>query len=176
VPTLALGIPGDPVTAVMLGTLVLQGITPGPKLFNENAPVVYAIFVCLLIVNVLVLLMGVLGARLFSRILRLPEPLLLATVTVLALVGAYGVNNRMFDVAVALIAGLVTVWLRHVGYSAAPMVIGLVLGPLLEEKLRQGLIISDGNLLAFFASPVASVLFVLTAVFVAKATIGRKTG
>ncbi len=176
VPTLALGIPGDPVTAVMLGTLVLQGITPGPKLFNENAPLVYAIFVCLLIVNVMVLLMGALGARLFSRILRMPEPLLLASVTVLALVGAYGVNNRMFDVVVALIAGLVTVWLRHTGYAAAPMVIGLVLGPLLEEKLRQGLIISDGNFLAFFASPVASLLFVLTAVFVAKATIGRKPG
>jgi putative tricarboxylic transport membrane protein len=176
VPTLALGIPGDPVTAVMLGTLVLQGVTPGPKLFSENAALVYAILLCLVVVNVTMALMGAFGARFFSRILRIPEPLLLSMVTVLALIGAYGVNNRMFDVAVALVAGIVTMLLRHAGFSAAPMVIGLVLGPLLEEKLRQGLIVTDGNFLAFFASPAASVLFVLTLIFAGKAAfVSRST-
>ena len=175
VPTLALGIPGDPVTAVMLGSLILQGVTPGPKLFNESAPAVYAIFISLFVVNLLMAAMGLFGARLFARVLRVPEPLLLASVTVLALVGAYGVNNRMFDVVVALIAGIVSVLLRRAGFSPAPMVIGMVLGPLLEEKLRQGLIISDGDFMAFFGSPIAVVLFVLTALFLAKSTLGRRS-
>ncbi len=172
VPTLALGIPGDPVTAVMLGSLVLQGVTPGPKLFSEQAPVVYAIFVSLFVVNVLMAVLGLLGARWYARILRVPEPLLLTAVSILALIGAYGVNNSLFDVVIALVAGIVMVLLRGAGFAAAPMVIGLVLGPLLEEKLRQGLIISDGNFLAFFASPIASLLFVMTALFLAKAVFG----
>ncbi len=174
VPTLALGIPGDPVTAVMLGSLILQGVTPGPKLFNESAPTVYAIFISLFIVNLLMAAMGLFGARLFSRVLRVPEQLLLASVTVLSLVGAYGVNNRMFDVLVALIAGIVTLLLRRGGFSAAPLVIGLVLGPLLEEKLRQGLIVSDGNFLTFFTSPIACGLFALTALFLGKALFGKR--
>ncbi|MGE0313163.1 MAG: tripartite tricarboxylate transporter permease [Lautropia sp.] len=171
VPTLALGIPGDPVTAVMLGSLVLQGVTPGPKLFAENASVVYAIFFCLLVVNLLMAGLGLLGARWYGRILRVPEPLLLTAVSILALVGAYGVNNSMFDVLIALVSGIVMLLLRSAGFAAAPMVIGLVLGPLLEEKLRQGLIVSDGNFLAFFASPIASVLFLLTLAFLAKAIL-----
>ncbi len=174
VPTLALGIPGDPVTAVMLGSLILQGVTPGPKLFTENAPTVYAIFISLFIVNLLMAAMGLFGARLFSRVLRVPEPLLLASVTVLSLVGAYGVSNRMFDVGVAVVAGIVALFLRRGGFSVIPAVIGLVLGPLLEEKLRQGLIISDGNFLTFFTSPVACVLFALTLLFLARALRGNR--
>ncbi|MEX0731161.1 MAG: tripartite tricarboxylate transporter permease [Aquisalimonadaceae bacterium] len=174
VPTLALGIPGDPVTAVMLGTLVYQGVTPGPRLFGENISLVYAIFICLLLANVLMaVLVATVGGRLFSRILRIPEPLLLSMVTVLALVGAYGVNNRMFDVMVALCAGVVAVLLRHARYPIAPMVIGMVIGPLLEQRFRQGLIISDNNFLAFFTSPIANIFFVLTLLFVLKATLWR---
>lgn len=176
VPTLALGIPGDPVTAVMMGSLILQGVTPGPKLFNENVALVYVIFVALFIVNLLMAAMGLFGSRLFTRVLRIPEPLLLASVTVLSLIGAYAVNNRMFDVGVALVAGVLTLFLRGAGFSAAPLVIGLVLGPLLEEKLRQGLIISDGNFLSFFSSPIASALFLLAALFIGKSLLaGRPT-
>ncbi len=174
VPTLALGIPGDPVTAVMLGSLVLQGVTPGPKLFAENAPVVYAIFIALFVVNLMMAALGLLGARWYARILRVPEPLLLPAVSILALVGAYGVNNSLFDVVVALVAGIVMVLLRSAGFAAAPMVIGLVLGPLLEEKLRQGLIVSDGDFLKFFTSPIASALFLLTALFLGRSVFARR--
>ena len=172
VPTLALGIPGDPVTAVMLGTLVYQGVTPGPRLFGENISLVYAIFICLLLANILmVILVATIGGRILSRILRLPEPLLLGMVTILALVGAYGVNNRLFDVMVALIAGGIAVLLRYANYPIAPLVIGMVIGPLLEQRFRQGLIISDGNFLAFFTSPIAAVFFALAIALFLKATV-----
>lgn len=166
VPTLALGIPGDPVTAIMLGAFILQGITPGPTLFAHHQGVVITLFVALLMVNVVFLLVGIFGSRFFSYILRLPEPLLLGIVIILGVVGAYGVNNNEFDVWVALISGIVGFLMRLINIPVAPLVIGMVLGPMVEQSLRQGLIIVDGDFLQFFHSPIAVVLFVLTILFI----------
>jgi putative tricarboxylic transport membrane protein len=163
VPTLALGVPGDPVTAVILGSFVLQGITPGPKLFTEQGSTVAAVFLALLLVNIAFLVMGVFGSRVFSRILRVPEPLLMGIVVVLSIIGSYGVNQRLFDVGVTFVAGAIGFLLRTSGVPIAPIVIGMVLGPLTEESLRQGLIVNGGDFLAFFRSPIAVGLFLLTA-------------
>ena len=107
---------------------------------------------------------GVFLARFVTKILRIPEVLLLSMVTILSLVGAYSVSGRIFDIGVALIAGLFGYLLRLCGVPLAPVVIGLVLGSIFEENLRQGLIIKDGSFLAFFSfdHPIALVLFTIT--------------
>jgi putative tricarboxylic transport membrane protein len=168
VPTLALGIPGDAVTAVMMSALVIQGVQPGVRLFAENPEVVYTAFVALVFVNLVMLAMAVAGAQLFTRILRVPEPLLLASVVVLSFVGAYGVRGSAFDLLIALVAGVVGVFLRWNGFPTAPVVIGMVLGPIFEASLRQGLILTDGRISAFFLGhPIAVGLFVVTALILA---------
>ncbi|WP_323765468.1 tripartite tricarboxylate transporter permease [Marinovum sp.] len=162
VPTLALGIPGDPVTAVMLGALVIQGVVPGPQLFANNLDLVYAIFLCLILVNLVMFATGALGAQLFTRILRIPEPILIGLILIISTVGAYGVNGSTFDIWVAFAAGVAGAVLRCLSYPLAPIVIGMVLGPTIEMSLRQGLILTDGNILEFLARPIATVLFLLT--------------
>ena len=163
VPTLALGIPGDPVTAVMLGTFIVHGLTPGPRLFTENLDLVYAVFLILIAVNLLMFVVGALGAQLFTRALRMPEPLLMTMVVVIAIVGAYGVRGNPLDLATAFIAGVGGFILRKAGFPLAPLVIGMVLSQMIENSLRQGLLLTRGSFMAFFERPIALTLFIVTA-------------
>ncbi len=163
VPTLALGIPGDPVTAIMLGTFIVQGITPGPRLFTHSLDLVYAIFVILIAVNLLMFVVGAVGAQAFTRVLRIPEPILMALVVVISLVGAYGVRGNPIDLVTAFVAGVFGFLLRKNGFPLAPMVIGMVLSQMIENSLRQGLMVTRGDFLAFFERPIALTLFLLTA-------------
>lgn len=172
VPTLALGIPGDPVTAVLMSALIIQGIQPGVRLFVDYGDLMNSVFFALILCNIAMFLSGVFLARFVTKILKIPEVLLLSMVTILSLVGAYSVSGRMFDVGVALAAGLVGYFLRLCGVPLAPVVIGLVLGSIFEENLRQGLIIEDGNFLAFFSFeyPIALTLFAITFAILAALT------
>jgi putative tricarboxylic transport membrane protein len=164
VPTLALGIPGDAVTAVMMSTLIMHGIQPGVRLFVDNPEVVYTTFVALIFINILMGIMGAAGAQLFTLILRIPQPVLFSLVIVLSLLGSYGVRGNPFDLLVTFVAGIVGLIMRHAGFPVAPVVIGIVLGPIFEESLRIGLILTRGSFLAFFIGrPIAMVLFVGTA-------------
>ena len=162
VPTLALGIPGDPVTAVMMGTLIVQGITPGPRLFTEHLDVVYAIFFILIAANVAMFVVGAIGAQAFTRVLRVPESLLMTAVVVIALLGAYGVRGNSLDLVIAFVAGIVGFVMRVTGFPIAPMVIGMVLSPMIENALRQSLLLTRGSFWAFFERPIALTLFILT--------------
>ncbi len=162
VPTLALGIPGDPVTAVMLGTFIVHGITPGPRLFTENLDLVYAIFLILIAVNITMFVVGAIGAQAFTRVLRVPEPVLMTMVVVIALIGAYGIRGNPIDLLSAFIAGVGGFLLRKNGFPLAPLVIGMVLSQMIENSLRQGLLITRGDFFAFFQRPISLTLFVLT--------------
>lgn len=164
VPTLALGIPGDPVTAVMLGTFVVHGLTPGPRLFTENLDLVYAVFLILIAVNLMMFVVGALGAQLFTRALKVPEPLLMTMVTVIAIVGAYGVRGNPLDLITAFLAGVGGFILRKAGFPLAPLVIGMVLSQMIENSLRQGLLLTRGSFMAFFERPIALSLFIITAI------------
>lgn len=166
VPTLALGIPGDPVTAVMLGTFIVHGLTPGPQLFLHHLDLVYAIFAILVVVNIMMFFCGALGAQLFTRALRIPEPLLMTMVVVIAIVGAYGVRGNPLDLVIAFLGGVGGFLLRRGGFPLAPLVIGMVLSETIENSLRQGLLLTRGSFLAFFERPIALGLFVLTATMV----------
>jgi putative tricarboxylic transport membrane protein len=174
VPTLALGIPGDPVTAVMMSALIIQGIQPGVRLFIDHGPLMHSIFFALIICNIFMFFGGIFAARFVIKILKIPEVILLSMVLILSLLGAFSVSGRSFDLVIALVAGLFGFILRLAKVPLAPVVIGLVLGPIFEESLRQGLIIKDGNFLAFFGfdHPIAIVLITITTLLII--SVGRK--
>ncbi len=159
VPTMALGIPGDAITAVMLATLTLHGITPGPKLVEDNPTLIATIFAGFFVINLLLLPLGMLLSRVAAPILRVREAFMMTAIVILCAVGIYFVRGNPFDLLVMGGAGVVGFLLRRQGVPMAPLVIGMVLGPTLELTLRQGLILKDGNFLAFFSGhPIALVL------------------
>ena len=168
VPTLALGLPGDAVTAIMLGTLVLHGITPGVRLMVDNPEVVYGTFISLFLANLIMVGGGILVARVFAKILRIPEPLLMGGIILLCLLGSYGVRGNVFDLYVTFAMGIVGFFLRYTAVNAAPMVIGLVLGNQLELGIRQGLVLTYGSFYEFLTfSVIASVLFLISFLIIA---------
>lgn len=167
VPLLTLGIPGDAVTAVMLGGFLIQGIQPGPLLFVSQAPLVYSIFAALLLSAIMMLILEFYGLRLFIKVLAVPKHILMPIIFMLCVVGAYGLNNRMFDVWIILLFGLIGYLCLSFKIELTPLIIGFVLGPLAETNLRRGLQLTDGSFLQFFMSPIAAVFMVL-----ALATLG----
>lgn len=167
VPALALGIPGDAVTAVMLTALVVNGVTPGVRLMADNPQIVYAAFMALFLANLVMFVLAFASARIFALVLRLPEALLMMSVILLSILGSYGVRGNVFDLYVMLAAGVLGFLLRLFGVPLAPVVIGLVLGPKFEVSLRQGLILTDGSFWPFLSSPLALVLFAAAGVAIA---------
>lgn len=164
IPTLALGVPGDVVTAILLGSFVVHGLTPGVRLMMEHEALVYALFGALILVNVVMLILAFPVVRLFGVILRIRERYILVGVVALSLIGTASVRGNPFDVFVAAVFGIVGFILRRTGFPLAPVVIGLVLGPLLEDNLRRGLLLTKGSFLAFFThSWIAALLFAITA-------------
>ena len=162
VPTLALGIPGSGTTAVILAALIMHGFRPGPYLMQETPEFVYAIFFAMLVANFTFLIIGLAGAKIFSRVTLIPRTLLWPSVFVFSLIGSYSTGASLFDVWVMLMAGVVGfIMLRH-GFAPAPLVMGLILGKLVEESLSQSMIILDNNWLRFFESPIVNFFFVLT--------------
>jgi len=163
VPTLALGIPGSGTTAVILGALLVHGMRPGPLLFIQHANVVYGIFAGMFLANLIFLVVGLGGAKLFSQIVRIPNYVLTPIILVLCIVGSYSLHNNMADVWVMLISGVIGYKMREHGFSAAPIVLGLVLGELIEISLRRSLIVFENNPFIFFTRPYSILFLLLTA-------------
>ncbi len=173
VPTLALGIPGSGTTAVILVALIMHGFRPGPYLMLQTPHFIYAIFGAMLIANVMFLGIGLAGAKLFSRITLIPRTFLWPSVFVFSMIGSYSYGGSIFDVWTMLVAGVVGfLMLRH-GFGPAPLVMGLILGKLIEERLSQAMIMFDNNWLRFFESPWVDVFFALTVVSLLSPFIGR---
>lgn len=162
IPLMSLGIPGDTVTAMLLGGLVLHGLQPGPLLIQNNGAVVYGIFAALLIANVFMAVLLFAGMRGFVRLLSIPQYILLPIIMTLCVVGAYGVNNRMFDVYALLFFGLVGYLMLKARIPLTPLVLGFILGPLLETNLRRGLMLSQGDFLPFLTQPIAALFLLVT--------------
>jgi putative tricarboxylic transport membrane protein len=161
VPTMALGIPGDAITAVMLATLTLHGVTPGIRLMSENPVLMASIFSGFFIINLMLLPLGMLVSRMAAPLLRIKEAYMLVLICLLCTVGVFFVRGNPFDLLVMAIAGILGFILRRQGFPMAPLVIGMVLGPTLEISLRHGLIITDGSFAAFFIGhPIAAGLTV----------------
>lgn len=149
IPLLAIGIPGDPVTAAMMGGLLIQGLTPGPMLFANNVAVVQGVFATFLLGGLLLLPIGLALMPLFGRILRLPSRFLLAGVLVLCIVGTYLVQQSIFDLWLLWLFGALGYAFRKLQVPLAPMVIGFILGPILEVNLRRASMLTGGDPLGF---------------------------
>jgi putative tricarboxylic transport membrane protein len=164
IPTLTLGIPGDSVTAILIGALQVHGIRPGPGLFRDDPAFVYSIFVGFFVIYLVILVVGLVGARFWARLIDFPAKYLWPAIFVLSLVGAYALRGNMLDVWAAIGAGALGYILRTEEYPLAPMVLGLILGPIAEVNLRRSLRISGGSLDIFVTNPISLVVLLASVV------------
>jgi putative tricarboxylic transport membrane protein len=163
VPTLALGIPGSGTTAMILGVMIMVGLRPGPMLFEQQPDFLGALFAAMLVANVVFLFIGVLLAKWFARISLVDDSYLWPAIGVFCVIGAYTFSNSVVDLMVMLIASVVGLIMRLRGFSLAPVVIGVVLGELLEESVKQSYIIFEGNLWLFFGRGIGVFFLLLSA-------------
>lgn len=164
IPTLTLGIPGDGVSAILIGALMVHGIRPGPGLYQNEPELVYAIFFGFALVYVAILIFGLIGARFWARLLNFPTDVLWPFIFVLCVVGTFALNNTLFDVWVMIGAGVLGYVMRSNGYPLIPLVLGLVLAPIIEENLRRSLQLSSGSPDIFLTSPIALVVLLFSLV------------
>jgi putative tricarboxylic transport membrane protein len=176
VPLLTLGIPGDTVTAMILGGLMIHGLQPGPLLFIQNGPVVYGIFVSLIIANFVMLAMEFFGIRVFARLLSVPKYILLPIIFALCAVGAFGLNNRVFDIWVVLFFGVLGYVLQKLKFPTSPIILGIILGPMAETNFRRGLQMVNGDFLQFFTRPITDIFLVATVLMIVLTGLGHVRG
>jgi len=157
-PLLALGIPGSPTTAIMIGALMIHGIQPGPLLFTLTPEVPYTIFAALWISVPVMIFIGLAGARYWAKVSDIPRPIVAAIVAAISLIGSYASENSMFPVFITLAFGVMGYVLRKLDIPLAPIILALVLGEMLETNFRRALVISNGEFDIFFSSPLSLVL------------------
>lgn len=153
IPVLTLGIPGDGATAIMMGALMVQGLQPGPLLFVEKAPDVYAIFIGLLLANIIMGIMGFSLIRLFTKVVNVPLHILLPIIVMMTFVGTYSYNNSLNDVYLMVVSGFIGYFLNKLGFSMSAIIIGIILGSMAEQNFVGSLIMSDGNFSIFYTRP-----------------------
>ena len=176
VPTLALGIPGGGSTAIILTAMLILGLRPGPQLFAEQPDLLAGIFGAMLGANLCFLVYGLVGAKLFSRITLIPTTILWPCVICLACLGAYSLQQSMFDVGVMIFFAVLGFFLNRHGYAPAPIVMGLILGELIETSLKQSYLIYDGNLFAILQQPIALAFLLLSLVGLCSPLIAKAIG
>ncbi|HOI82517.1 MAG TPA: tripartite tricarboxylate transporter permease [Synergistales bacterium] len=167
IPMLTLGIPGDPMTAVLIGALLFHGLVPGPLLFEENPDFISAIFLTLSIACIMIAVIGIVGAKPMAKVLQIPYSILLPVIMVLCMIGSYATNLSLFDVGVTVFFGVVGYFLRKVGFPLAPIIVGIILGPLFEDNIRRSLMISGGSFIPFCTRPFCLILIFLILLTVA---------
>lgn len=165
VPTLSLGIPGSSSTAILMGALLLHGLQPGPTLFSEHRDIVSSIFILMLMANLGFFVLGLLGARLFAKAIDVPPPMLIPTIGVLCIIGSYAIRNSQFDVAVMLVAGVFGYLMRKLKVPSSPLVLGLILGPIVESNLQRVMMLSYGDFATVFERPISAGFLVVTLIF-----------
>ena len=166
IPLLTLGIPGDAITAILLGVFLIHGIVPGPELFTKSADLVYQIFISLMVGNVLHLVIAQLGLKLFMKMIQISKAILFPIIIVLCIFGAYSVGTSMFDVYVMLFFGILGYIMKKLDIPTAPLLMGHILGSLFEKSLVQSLILSKGSIVPFFTRPISLFFLLLTVFFI----------
>ena len=167
IPLLTLGIPGDGVTAILLGALMLQGLVPGPSLFVDSANIIYGIMVGLLVINVLMLIIGRLLTPLYANITRIPYELMNAIIVVYCFAGTYSSNSSTFHILVAVVIGIVSFILRKLDFPIVPIILGVVLGQLTELIFRRAMVMSEGSYGIFVTRPFSAVFLFLAVASIA---------
>ena len=161
IPMLTLGVPGDAVTAIMIGALTIQGLTPGPMLFETNKVLVYTIFMGMFVANTLMCICGFAGIRVFSKVLSVPKVILTPIIFALCIIGSFAMKNSLFDVWVMLIAGVVGYFMSKAKVPTSPAILGLILGPMAEKNFRTALLKSGGDPTVFFSTVICWFFIIL---------------
>jgi putative tricarboxylic transport membrane protein len=162
IPALVFGIPGDSITAIVIGVLYMKNMNPGPTLFTTNPQNIYAIFLIFILANIIMIPLGILCIKASRRILKVPRNILMPVILLFCIVGTFAINNSLFEIGVMLVAGLIAYLLEENHFPIAPAILGVVLGGMLEENFITSMIKSDGNLMAFVSRPIAATLAVAT--------------
>ncbi|WP_424926972.1 tripartite tricarboxylate transporter permease [Amaricoccus tamworthensis] len=162
VPALVFGIPGDSITAIVIGVLYVKGMNPGPTVFLNQPELIYAIFITFFLANLMLLPLGFVAIRGSRQLLRIHRLVLMPVILMFCVVGTFAINNSVFGIGILLVLGLVAYLMEDNGFPVAPAILGLVLGPLLEDAFMTSMIKGDGNLIAFFERPIAAGLGIVT--------------
>jgi putative tricarboxylic transport membrane protein len=163
IPVLTLAVPGSAPAAVLLAAILIHGVNPGPLLMVENPQFVYDVVAMMLIASFGILIYGLTLTKLLIKVLQFPATLIMPIIFVLCVVGSFAIASRLFDVYVMLAFGVIGYFLRKLNFPMAPLVLGIVLGDLMEKSLRRGLVLGDGDLTPFFTRPISFVMFILVA-------------
>ncbi len=166
IPVLTLQIPGSAPAAVLMAAMLIHGVKPGPMIMIESPQFVYDIVAMMFYATLGILLYGLVLTKLLVQVLRVPTTIIVPIIFVLCVIGTYALASRLFDVWTMLLFGLIGYAMRRGGYPVAPLVLGIVLGDLLEKSLRRGLVLSDGDLLPFFTRPISATLFAMIVIVV----------
>lgn len=161
VPMLTLGIPGDAVTAVLLGALTIHNFQPGPMLFQDHPEVVYPIFAAMILSQFVMLFVGLAGARYFARLINIDRRILTPVIFLLCVVGSYSMRFSFFDVGISLIIGIIAYFMIYYEYPGSPILLSIILGPMVEQNLRRSLVISHGDPTIFFTRPISAFFIVI---------------
>jgi putative tricarboxylic transport membrane protein len=167
IPALVFGIPGDTITAIVLGAMMMYGLKPGPLVFEGERFLVNQIFSIGLVSQIFLLIFGYIGIKSFTLIFKFPRNVVLAGILLFSVVGSYAIRNNVFDVGVVLVFGAVGFLMERVSIPLAPLILGRILGPMIEENLRIGLIKTDGSFSAFVTRPISIALFLILIVMFA---------
>lgn len=162
IPTLVFGIPGDAITAVVVGVLLMKGITPGPQVFTHSQDMAYALFIIFILANLLLIPLGLIAIRFAGVVLRVPREALMPVIILLAIVGTFAVSNSVFDVGLMVALGVLAFLMERFGFPVAPTILAIVLAPILEKNLLMSLMKARGSLAGLVDRPIAIVLAVAT--------------
>jgi putative tricarboxylic transport membrane protein len=162
VPSLLFGIPGDTITAIAIGVLYMKGLNPGPTLFTERASSMYALYIIFVLANIIMIPLGIIMIRMASLVLRAPRSAVMPVIMMLCAVGAFATGNNLFSVILVALFGVIGFVMERNGYPVAALVLGIVMGTMVEQNFVTSLIKSDGDVLPFFERPVSSVLAAMT--------------
>ena len=164
IPLFTLGLPGSPTIAILMGALIMNGLTPGPLLFQQHATFVWAVIASLYIGNVILLILNLPLVGWWAKLLKIPYNILVVFILIFCIVGAYSLNNSMFDVGVMILCGLLGYAFKKLDFPLAPAILTLILGPLMERSLRESLSLSRGDYSIFFTRPISLLFLVVTAI------------
>jgi putative tricarboxylic transport membrane protein len=167
IPTLTMGIPGSATMALMLGALMIHGITPGPALMTDHPDIFWGLIASFWIGNVMLVLLNIPLIGMWVRLLKIPYHFLYPAIIVLICIGVYSINNNVFDVGLALFFGFVGYGMRLLGFEPAPLLIGFVLGPMMEENLRRAMLLARGDYFVLFQRPISATLLTLALILLA---------
>ena len=173
VPLLALGLPFAPAAAILLSGLTIQGITPGPLFITQNQSLFWALIASMYIGNVMLLVLNLPLVPVFASLVKIPPKFLLPIVTVVSFCGAYSMNNSIFDLWLLIVFAVIGIVMKKSGFDAAPLIVGLVLGPEMESSLRRGLVMSKGSFASFLTRPISGIILAFTVLYLVYSFVSK---